>query len=281
MKRFLFVTLGLACAMVLSARNSLKYDSTAVGKSFEMRMGAAFTKHFKHNISLGIEEEVRLQLYETTDYYLTDDSKIVYSLTPTPDYFRRSYTTVTLDYKPIPYFGISAGYTLKLLGDKGWSDPNEYIRHRGTIALTGQYKYHNWKFSLRERLDINGRTDSVNTLEKRKVDLRLRHRLQVAYTFNQAPLKVFLNVELINTLNRPLDYLNEVTGDNYKQYLSDVRTQLGLRWRIDKKNALLFSYKFYYGNELDIDITKKAQNLKLWHDISYTHIFCINYELDW
>ena len=65
------------------------------------------------------------------------------------------------------------------------------------------------------------------------------------------------------------------------QYLSNINTQLGVRWRLDKRNTLAFSYRFNYSNERDIDISKSAKNIRLWQEKGYGHIFAINYEFDW
>ncbi len=280
MKRFLLLTILFCCGLTTYAAK-LKYDSTAVSQTFETRISADFTKHFRQKITLGFSEEIRLQFFNQVAKSATGSSATAYTLNETPDYFRRSYTTLSLGYKPIDYLGINAAYTLRLLGNKDWNDPKEFIRHRATLALTGHIQANQWKFSLRERLDINCRMDSVNTDEKAPVDLRLRHRLHASYDIMGKPIRLFLNFELINTLNAPTDYLNAVTGKDYGQYLSDIRTELGVRWRLDKRNTLAFSYRFNYSNERDIDISKSAKNIRLWQEKGYGHIFAINYEFDW
>lgn len=273
MKRYSIILIAFLVVLGVRAGN---YDSTRVAHKVEVRATASFTKHFQHNISLSISEEIRSQVYNSYN---------------NPKYFNKSYTTLEVSYKPIKYFGISAGYTLKIQNSSDsigstkykahWSDANEFIRHRGIFALTGYYKTRFWSFSLRERLDLNGRTDSVNTLEKSKLDLRLRHRIYAVYSIPGRSLKVFGAVELINTLNQPLDYVNQELNTSYGQYLSDVRVRVGVKWRIDQSNSLNFNYRFGYGQDYDVNITKTKQYVHLDRITSFEHVFGIVYEFDW
>ena len=281
MKRFVPIVIGfiLWSGSLQAAR--LRYDSTSVNQAAEARLSASFTKHFKRGVTLGFAEEVRLQIFRQESKRATGTSQTAYVIQPEPEYLRRAYTTVSLGYKPVEYIGFNAAYTLMLYGNKGWTDYREFLRHRAAVAVTGQYKYLGWKFALRERLDMNFRTDSVNPDEKSWMDLRLRHRIHVSYDLPHEPWKIFLNVELINTLNCPTAYLNKVTGKDYGQYLSDIRTQIGFTRRIDRRSSLTLSYRLHYGIERDVDITHGAGHIKLWNEQTFTHILSIQYELDW
>ena len=274
MKRFLAILIIILPLSGLRAAGN--FDSTMVVNKVELRASASFTKHFDHHVHLGISEEIRSEVYNSYRQ---------------PAYFNRSHTTISLSYKPIQYLSISAGYTLRIQNTKNlssatkytahWSDPKEFIRHRGIVAVTGIYKTRFWNFSLRERLDIDGRMDSVNVLEKNQVDLRLRHRLYAAYTIPGQPVKVFGAVELINTLNQPLAYVNQKLGTNYGQYLSDARVRVGVKWKVDSKNALNFSYRFGYGMDYDVNVTRNKGYVELYRVTSYEHVIGINYEFDW
>jgi len=267
-KRIILLVACCICGahLTLSRAQELKSETTTNTHAFEMRAGAEFTKHFNRpKLSLGISEEIRARLFET-------------NATP---YFSRSYTTVQLTWHPIDYLKLETGYTLRLLGNKGWTDPNEFFRHRALFALVGQLRLGQWKLSLRERLDIDIRTDSVNLNEKNATDLKLRHRLQVDYTLRSKPLKLFASCELKNTLIAPTEYLNTVAGTSYAQYISNVRAKFGVRWRVTKRSAMDFVYRFDYGYNRDINITKSKQNIKLTHEHEYTHILSILYNFDW
>lgn len=272
MRRIIVIITCILAAILPVKSQEIKSSETEKTHAVEMRIGAAFTKHFDHpKLSLGIFEQVRSRVYET-------------DMNP---YFHVSYTTLELNWHPIPYLKVGGGYTLRLFGNKGWSDPNEFLRHRAFITLTGQYKVGQWKFSLREKLDVNCRTDSVNTNEKPKTSLILRHKLQAEYTFFSKPIKLYANCELKHTLNQPLEYINSAYANSYGetghfgQYLCNVRAYLGVRWRIDKLNSLDFAYRFNYGYDRDVNITRSKANVELTHSYEYTHAIVITYRLDW
>ena len=267
-KSFLIACLVCAGVFLNNVRaQEMKSVETAKIHAVELRVGADFTKHFdRPHITLNISEEIRSRLFETG----------------TSAYFSRSYTTVQFGWHPIDYLKLETGYTLRLYGNKGWSDPNEFLRHRVFFALIGQVRLGQWKLSLRERLDVNMRTDSVNTDEKNKTDLRLRHRFQVDYTFFNKPVKLFASCELKNTLIAPTDYLNAAAGsDMYSQYLSDVRARFGVRWRITKRSSMDFIYRFDYAYNRDINITKVGKKVELTNAYEYAHILSICYNFDW
>lgn len=267
MRRLLLILVCLGIAVFSVNAQQLKSNDTIRTNAVDIRVGAEFHKHFNRaNLTLSLNEHICARVYETD----------------AAPYFRRSYTTLQLMWSPIPYFKMGAGYTLRLYGDKGWSDPNEFLRHQPFVEILGQYKVGQWKLSLREKLDINCRTDSVNPDEKPQVDLTLRHRLQVEYSFFGKPVKLYANTELKNTLNRPTDYLNAADESrNYGQYLCNVRAHFGVRWRLNKMNSLDFAYRFNYSYERDINITRNKGNVELTHMYGFTHALVLTYKLDW
>ena len=159
MKRSLFILLIVSCSFVYTRAQELKSEETQKVHAAEIRVGAEFTKHFdRPHLTLGVSEEIRSRVYETNN----------------SAYFRRSYTTVQFGWHPIDPLKVETGYTLRLFGDKGWTAPKEFLRHRVYACVIGQLRLGQWKLSLRERLDVNMRADSVNVNEKSAVDLRLR-----------------------------------------------------------------------------------------------------------
>ena len=299
MRKILPILFSLAVAPLHA--QSLKSEDNTTTTAAELRVEANFTKHFsvhKQGINLYFGEAVFSRLYE------------VPVGTPAAPYFRRSYTTVGLNYTPIPHLRIGADYTLKILGNKLTTTDgttvianpaNEFLRHRAAFYLTGYYTCQDWKFSLREKLDMNIRTDSVNLHEKPQAEFSLRHKLQAQYSFPGKPLKAAAYVELWNTLNQPVKYLNAYAGKDkdgnstayanqkFGQYLSEVRAQIGLSWRIDKCNSLALAYRYVYGYSRDINITKtkvengeqKGGNIELTHARSHGHYIVLTYDLDW
>lgn len=265
MKRLIGIVFVLLIVLPVRAVK-LKEDVTDTIRFVETRVNAEFTKQFRHGLSLGLEEEIRARVFQTGQNA----------------YFRGSYTTLTFAYEPIQYLKLETGYTLRLLGYKGWTDPNEFIRHRAFFGVIGKYKYGNWRFSLRERLDMNCRTDSVNAHEKAAIALMLRHRLHVGYYIPGKPWQLFANVELINTLNQPTKYLNKyIEDEQFGQYLCNTNVQIGTKWRIDKRNSLSLSYRFEYTYDRDINITKSKGNIELNRTHGFGHVITLGYDLNW
>lgn len=294
MKRLLPILLCLAVSPLYA--QGLKSEDETTTHFAELRIEANFTKHFNvrnQGLNLYLNEEIYSRPYESIYSQLEGQQ------TNVPAYFRRSYTTVGLTYAPNDYLRVGTAYTLKLLGNKlkddnGLANPaNEFLKHRISVFLTGQYTVNEWKFSLREKFDANIRTDSINTHEKPQTELLLRHRLQAQYTFPGRPLKAYANLELWNTLNQPVKYLNTYAGvdkdgkatayagKTFGQYLSEVRVQAGLRWRVDKCNTLGIAYRFTYGYSRDINITHNKSLIELTQAKSYGHVILLSYDLDW
>ena len=294
-RRLLVLLLAVAGCGLAAAQGLKSVDETTTHFT-ELRIEAGFTKHFKirdQSINLYLSEEIFSRLQESTYSQLADNTEVL------KPYFRRSYTTVGLSYTPIPYMRIGADYTLKVHGNKftasdGTANPaNEFLRHRIAVYVSGHYAMDEWKFSLREKLDANIRTDSINPHEQPQTTLTLRHKLQAQYSVPGRPLKAYAYVELWNTLNQPVKYLNTYAGvdkdgnatayagKSFGQYLCSVRAQAGLRWRVDKCNSLGIAYRFTYDYSRDINITKSKQLIELTNARGFGHYIVVSYDLDW
>lgn len=243
----------------------------------QLRVGAEFGKSWdRQGVKLSIGEELRFNLYDaqagTTAKGDVVDGNVGAS-------FNRSYTTLALQYMhpDFGYIKADAGYTLRLLGDKGWSDPNEFLRHRIFFGATAQYKMRYAKVYLRERAVCDIRTDSVNVLEKNKVNWLLRSRVGADfYILQKQNVKPYLWCELENTLNVPT-----YQQRNGHQYISHIRTQAGVNWRVSKRSSLDFYYRFQYGYNRDINITKNKGDVQLTEETSYQHAIGIAYHFGW
>ena len=252
------VLLWLSCPVAQAWEYASQEKSTV--HSVQLRTGVEFTKKFHEGVNLALGEDLRFDLYNS----LSAPS------------FSKSYTTFTCSYTPIDYLKLDAGYTLKILGNKDWSDYNEWLRHRVFASVTGCVKIDNWKLSLRERAMLEMRTDSVNPLEKNKFDWYLRSKLAVEYAVRSKPLKPYMWVELVNTLNVP-----EYQQDDGRQFIRRVRTAVGVKWKLRKQHSLNFFYRFNYGYERDINITKKAGKIQLIEEFSYQHALGVTYDFSW
>lgn len=271
-----FSLLCVVCLLLLSPNvMAWEYDSygNTMEQSVEIRVGADFSKKWKNGLSLSLSEDVRVGLYDKLSGVNAKDEFVDTVNGPA---FNKSYTTIALAYSPIKYLKFDVGYTLRLLGGKYWSDYNEYLRHRLHIGLTGIYDTHYVKLSLRERLLCDIRTDSVNLLEKQQYEWLLRSRLAAEFYVPGKPVKPYAWIELENTLNA-----TEYQQKEGHQYISQVRTQAGVKWRLSRRSSLDFYYRFQYGYNRDINITKRKGYIQLTEETSYLHAIGVTYNLDW
>ena len=230
----------------------------------EAHFFATFVKSFDHGISLTFEEEIR----------------------SAPSH--RSHTTVGLTYAPIQYVNIYAAYTLKLYGDQGWSDVNKYLRHRANFLITGQVKLGQWNLSLREGVMLDARCDEVDKREKNQVDFTLRSRLQAVYAIPETPLSIVGKFEILNTLNAPVDYVNEalplqgeLKGASYGQYISELRPEAGVQWKINKQNSLTLTYRYNYLYDRGISIDDITENITITNKYTAKHLILLAYKFGW
>lgn len=254
MKRLLPIL--LLCLPVLVSAQEIVSETDTHSATPEAHIFATFVKSFKYGLSLTIEEEIR----------------------SAPSH--RAHTTVALTYAPIEYFNIYAGYTVKLYGDQGWSDPNKYIRHRANILLTGQVKLGQWNLSLREGVMLDARADEIDTREKNVVDFTLRSRIQAVYSIPKTPLGVVAKLEMLNTLNAPVDYINSLSPKEYGDYISEWRPELGLQWKIDKQNTLGLSYRFNYLYSRNIDVLDSG-DASITNKYTSKHLILLTYKFGW
>ena len=250
---------------------SWDYDATASTTEtvIQARVGANFTKKWYCGVRLSLSEELRFNL----------DQIVIASNAKSLDAnSNKSYTTLTVAYAhpEFPYLKIDGGYTLRMLFNKGWSDPNEYLRHRAFFGLTGSYRIRYFKLSMRERFVCDMRTDSVNLLEKNRYNWLLRSRIGGEYTVPGKPVKPYLWAELENTLNLP-----EYQQKDGRQLISHVRAQAGVKWRITKLSSLDFFYRYQYGYNRDINITKGKGYIQLTEQKTHLHALGVAYNLDW
>lgn len=259
MKQILSI-LFLFFPLVVSAQTIVS-EATSHSQTPEAHLFATFVKSFEHGLSLTLEEEIRSA--------------------PT----HRSHTTIALGYQPIEYFNFYAGYTVKLYGNQGWTDPNKFIRHRANILLTGQVKLGQWNLSLREGVMLDARADKIDRREKNVVDFTLRSRLQAVYSIPQTPLGIVAKFELLNTLNAPVKYINTIMQDDasfqdYGQYISELRPEVGLQWKINKKHSLTLAYRYNYIYGRDINILDSG-DVELSHNYTTKHLILLSYKLGW
>ena len=258
----------LAALAICAFAHAWSYDSETASETqaAQLRFGAEFNKKWRNGLRLGVSEDLRFDLYNSA----------------VGPHFRKSYTTLEFGYKPIEYVKLDIGYTLRILGaDSTWSDtkkadPKEWIRHRVFFSVTGSYTFYYAKIYLRERVQLDMRTDSVNLMERNRYDLVLRSKIGSEFIVPGKPVNPYLWLELINTLNAP-----EYQQKDGRQFITDIRTQAGVKWRLTRLSSLDFFYRFSYGYDRDINITKKKGYIELTEEKQYMHSIGITYNLDW
>ena len=281
MRRSFIISLcSVLCLLYSAAAFATDYNSTGstTEQRVQTRVGADFTKHWRCGVQLSIGEELRFDLMDNA---VGTTSKSEAIDTAYGAAFNKSYTTLSLAYTPIEYVKLDAGYTLRILGRKDWSAPNEFIRHRVFFGVTGSYKTQYAKLYLRERFLLEMRTDSVNTDEKQAYAWLLRSRLGADFYVPGKPVKPYIWAELENTLNAP-----EFQQNNGQQFITNVRLQAGVKWRITKLSSLNFYYRFTYGYDRDINVNKsyysgKTLKLRLDEQKEFQHAIGVQYSLDW
>ena len=117
---------------------------------------------------------------------------------------------------------------------------------------------------------LDARADEIDLREKNRVDYTLRSRLQASYSIPNLPLSIVGKMELFNTLN----------AKYYGQYISELRPELGLQWKVNKKNTLNLAYRYNYVYSRDIDMLESGM-VALTHSYTHKHIILLTYKFDW
>ena len=255
MKKKILILMACIPSFIFAQEAIIEKDTSIVTP--EAHFFATFVKSFDHGLSLTFEEEIR----------------------SAPSH--RAHTTIALGYTPIQYLNIYAGYTLKLYGNQGWTDPNKYLQHRANILLTGQIKLGQWNLSLREGVMLDGRTGQVDKRIKNQVDFTLRSRLQAVYSIPETPLGIVAKFEILNTLNAPTEYINQVSNIKYGQYISELRPEAGVQWKINKQNSLTLTYRYNYLYDRGISIDDTIGNVTITNKYTTKHLILLAYKFGW
>lgn len=258
MRRFLFLLLAVL-PLSLLAQTITETDSHTTTP--EAHIFATFVKSFNHGLSLTIEEEIR----------------------SAPSH--RAHTTLGLGYAPIKNLSFYAAYTTMFYGKEaakvGGEDPEKFIRHRVNVLATAQCTVGQWNLSWREGVMMDARTDEVDNRVKNNADFTLRSRLQAVYSIPQTPLSIVGRLEVLSTLNAPVDYINSLkSSEKYGEYISEWRPELGLQWKINKQHTLGLSYRYNYLYSRNIDILDSG-DVAITNKYTAKHLILLTYKLGW
>ena len=258
MRRLLFLLLAVL-PLSLLAQTITETDSHTTTP--EAHIFATFVKSFNHGLSLTIEEEIR----------------------SAPSH--RAHTTLGLGYAPIKHLSFYAAYTTMFYGKEaakvGGEDPEKFIRHRVNVLATAQCTVGQWNLSWREGVMMDARTDEVDNRVKNNADFTLRSRLQAVYAIPKTPLSIVGRLEVLSTLNAPVDYINSLkSSEKYGEYISEWRPELGLQWKINKQHTLGLSYRYNYLYSRNIDILDSG-DVAITNKYTTKHLILLTYKLGW
>src|SRR5574344_600126 len=127
----------------------------------------------------------------------------------------RHQVSVGIDYKVCDYFKVGGEYIF--IGHFDSMDTFK-PRHRFSLNLTGQYSVGDWKFSLREKLQLTHDAYAMNRFQNVPNELQLKTRFTVKWQGLRV-IEPFAYIEIRNIFNAPRCSAtwNESTG-TYSNY---------------------------------------------------------------
>lgn len=179
-------------------------------------------------------------------------------------------STIGLSYKVSGYFKFGGGYTLINPYKFKYDDDGAltyqgfwYPRHRLYAEATGSYKYGDFTFSLKEKLQFTHRTDdSLNVYQNTRNALALKSRIGVKYKgFKDYGVEPFAQFEIRTALNDPWGVTTgalQTTPNSKKDYFAYTHT----------------GYTHVYNNRYRVNIGTDYEPVK-------HHTFTLNMLLDW
>ena len=206
--------------------------------------------------------------------------------------FDKVVSSVGFGYKPWKFLKLEAQYgfvnerTSKTDNDTGYKTIDWQIRHRLNFDATGSVRLGNVKLSLRERVRVQFRGDSVNKYERPNPEITLRSRLKGAVDLRNGRWEPYAFAEVYTTLNAVgvvNNYLREPI--RYANYINRVRLGLGTEMKLSNSSKLDFYYMVHFNRSYEArykGISKDPANdgdLKSWKlEKKCAHVIGIDYK---
>ena len=206
--------------------------------------------------------------------------------------FDKVVSSVGFGYKPWKFLKLEAQYgfvnerTSKTDNDTGYKTIDWQIRHRLNFDATGSVRLGNVKLSLRERVRVQFRGDSVNKYERPNPEITLRSRLKGAVDLRNGRWEPYAFAEVYTTLNAVgvvNNYLREPI--RYANYINRVRLGLGTEMKLSNSSKLDFYYMVHFNRSYEArykGISKDPANdgdLKSWKlEKKCVHVIGIDYK---
>lgn len=177
----------------------------------------------------------------------------------------RVQASLALSYKFTKWLKGSAGY---IFMENKNSSAVWKPRHRAYADLTGTLRSGDWRFSLKERLQLTHRSGS-NIYQTTPNALASKTRLKVSYKgfgsispYACAEFRVALNDPACSATWDGSAYSNYSFLGYNDVYLNRVRGSLGAEWKLDKRNSLDFFLLGDWCHDKVIDTNKEGTKLK-------------------
>lgn len=206
--------------------------------------------------------------------------------------FDKVVSSVGFGYKPWKFLKFEAQYgfvnerTSKTDNDTGFKTIDWQIRHRLNADITGSVRLGNVKLSLRERVRVQFRGDSVNKYEHVNPEITLRSRLKGALKLRNDRWEPYAFAEVYTTLNAVGavgNYLRDPI--HYSNYINRVRVGLGTEMKLSNSSKLDFYYMVHFNRSYEArykGISKDPTNdgdLKSWRlEKKCAHVIGIDYK---
>ena len=193
----------------------------------------------------------------------------------------RHQASLGLEYKVCNYFKVGGEYIF--IGH--FNSANTFRpRHRFSLNLTGQYDTGDWKFSLREKLQLTHYAYDLNEFQDVPNALQLKSRFTVKYQ-GFRHIEPFVYVELRNIFNAPTWSEISAAYTDYQflgyshAYLNRVRTAAGFDWNITRAHSIEFTLMYNWVHSLEIDTNKEGTVLKsLYWKTKHEFPLCVGYK---
>ena len=206
--------------------------------------------------------------------------------------FDKIISSVGFGYKPWKFLKLEAQYgfvnerTSKTDNDTGFKTIDWQIRHRLNFDVTGSVRLGAVKLSLRERVRVQFRADSVNKYEHSNPEITLRSRLKGAVDLRNDRWEPYAFAEVYTTLNAPAAVVNYLNSPlKYSNYINRVRLGLGTEMKLSNSSKLDFYYMVHFNRSYEArykGISKDPTNdgdLKSWKlEKKCAHVIGIDYK---
>ena len=258
----------LGCTALFAQQNTLPValQEQQLDDDIQVRARAILEIPLAKSLSLEWSEQVRMH------NNVSDVDKIL--------------STVGVGYKALPWLKLGASYSFVNVRDAEMNAVTKVeevewkMRHLVNVDVTGSYKVGRVKLSLRERLRVAFRADSVNKYEHADPFLSLRSRLKVAYDIRQCRWEPYAYAEVYTTINALGAVPNyKQYAQAYKQYMSRLRFAVGTECKLNNHNRLDIYYQYQMNQSYNARYKTKSGDLKSWtHEKQNCHVIGVDYK---